>query len=79
MATLPEIAAKAWDNPEGPVVLTTVDTNGVPNTIYVTCVKKISEDKIVVADNKMHKTQANIMAGCSVNLLYITKEKNRRT
>ncbi len=75
MATLPEIAAQAWDNREGPVVLTTVDKKGVPNTIYITCVKKISEDKIVVADNKMHKTQANIMAGCSVNLLYITKEK----
>jgi len=75
LATLPEIAAKAWDNREGPVVLTTVDANGVPNTIYVTCVKKISEDKIVVADNKMHKTQANIMAGCAVSLLYITKEK----
>jgi predicted pyridoxine 5'-phosphate oxidase superfamily flavin-nucleotide-binding protein len=75
LATLPEIAAQAWDNREGPVVLTTVDKKGVPNTIYITCVKKISEDKIVVADNKMHKTQANIMAGCSVNLLYITKEK----
>lgn len=75
MATLPEIAAQAWDNREGPVVLTTVDSNGVPNTIYVTCVKKISGDKIVVADNKMQKTQANILAGCPVNLLYITKEK----
>jgi len=75
LATLPEIAAQAWDNREGPVVLTTVDTKGVPNTIYVTCVRKISGDKIVVADNKMHKTQANIMTGCSASLLYITKEK----
>ena len=75
MATLPEIAAQAWENREGPVVLTTVDSNGVPNTIYVTCVQKISDDKIVVADNKMHKTQANTKAGCHVSLLYITKEK----
>jgi uncharacterized protein len=75
LATLPEIAAQAWDNREGPVVLTTVDAKGVPNTIYVTCVKKVSKDKIAVADNKMHKSQANIMAGCAVNLLYITKEK----
>jgi predicted pyridoxine 5'-phosphate oxidase superfamily flavin-nucleotide-binding protein len=75
MATLPEIASQAWENREGPVVLTTVDSNGIPNTIYVTCVKKISDSKIVVADNKMHKTQANIKAGCAVSLLYITSEK----
>ena len=74
MATLPENATQAWENREGPVVLTTVDAQGVPNTIYVTCVKKIAEDKIVVADNKMDKTQANLKAGCTVNLLYITKD-----
>ena len=55
--------------------MTTVDAGGIPNTIYVTCVKKIADDKIVVADNKMHKTQANVLAGCPVTLLYITKEK----
>jgi len=75
LATLPEIAALAWENREGPVVLTTVDSNGIPNTIYATCVKKVSDDKIVVADNYMQKTQANIKAGCTVSLLYITKEK----
>jgi predicted pyridoxine 5'-phosphate oxidase superfamily flavin-nucleotide-binding protein len=75
LAKLPEIASQAWENREGPVVLTTVDSNGSPNTIYVTCVKKISDSKIVVADNKMHKTRANIKAGCPVSLLYITAEK----
>ena len=75
MATLPEIAIQAWESREGPVVLTTVDSSGIPNTIYVTCVKKISDSKIVVADNKMHKTRANIKAGCTVSLLYITSEK----
>lgn len=75
MATLPEIAIQAWENREGPVILTTVDSNGIPNTIYATCVKKISDSQIVVADNKMHKTQANIKAGCPVSLLYITSEK----
>ncbi len=75
MATLPEIAAQAWENREGPVILSTVDSNGIPNTIYVTCVKKISDSKIVVADNKMHKTRANIKAGSAVGLLYITSEK----
>ena len=38
-------------------------------------IKKISDNQIVVANNKMHKTQANILAGCKVSLLYITKDK----
>jgi len=75
LAALPEIAVQAWENREGPVVLSTVDASGIPNTIYVTCVKKISDSKIVVADNKMHKTRANIKTGCAVSLLYITGEK----
>ena len=75
MANLPEAAAKAWENREGPVIMTTVDSKGMPNTIYVTCVNKYSNDQIVVADNKMHKTRANIKAGSPVTLLYITKNK----
>ena len=75
MSKLPEIASQAWENREGAAVLTTVDSNGIPNSIYVSCVKKISDDKIVVADNYMNKTRANIMAGSSASLLYITKEK----
>lgn len=75
MATLPEIAIQAWENREGPVVLTTVDAAGFPNSIYVTCVRKVADDQIVVADNKMNKTRANLKAGSRVSLLYITPEK----
>ena len=71
MTKIPEIAVQAWENREGPVVLTTVDSKGTPNSIYVTCVRKISDEEIVVADNKMHKTRVNIMAGSPVTLLYI--------
>jgi len=75
MAILPEAATEAWKNREDPVVMTTVDSSGNPNTIYVTCVKKVSNDQIVVADNKMHKTRTNVKTGGPVSLLYITKEK----
>lgn len=75
MAKLPESAIQAWEQREGPVVFTTVDSKGVPNAVYVTCVKRVSEEEMVVADNKMSKTRANIMAGCTASLLYITKEK----
>ncbi|MFH1490060.1 MAG: pyridoxamine 5'-phosphate oxidase family protein [Pseudomonadota bacterium] len=75
MAKLPEAALKAWDEHEGPAVFTTVDREGLPNTIYVTWVKVITEDKMVVADNKFSKTRANILAGTKASILYITKER----
>jgi predicted pyridoxine 5'-phosphate oxidase superfamily flavin-nucleotide-binding protein len=76
MAKLPDAAAQAWENRKGPAVLTTVDSKGIPNTIYVSCVKKISDDQIVIADNRMNKTRANILAGGTASLLYPDGEKN---
>ncbi len=74
MPALPEIVSKAWDDRNGPVVLTTVDADGAPNTIYASCVTKFSEDKLVVADNFFSKTRANIQAGGGGALLFITNE-----
>ena len=74
LAALPEAVSKAWENREGPVVLTTVDAEGNPNAIYATCVRKLSNDTLVVADNFFNKTRANILAGGKGSLLFITKE-----
>ncbi len=74
MTVLPEVVTKAWENREGPIVLTTVDKNGIPNAIYATCVKKTAPDTVVVADNFFNKTKANILSGSSGSLLFITKE-----
>ena len=75
MASLPTLVSKAWDNRKGPVVLTTVDKEGIPNAIYATCVKKYSEDTLVVADNYFHKTRDNIFSGSKGSLLFITEDK----
>ncbi len=75
MAALPETVSKAWDNREGPVVLATVDANGLPNAIYVTCVKKFDDDKLAIADNYFSKTRANIQARSKGAILFITKEE----
>ena len=75
MASLPPLVSKAWDNRKGPVVLTTVDKEGVPNAIYATCVKKYSEDALVVADNYFHKTRNNIFSGSKGSLLFITEDR----
>jgi len=74
MTFLPETVSQAWEQREGPVVLTTVDSEGTPNAIYATCVSKFSEHTLVVADNFFNKTRANILAGSRASLLFITKE-----
>ena len=51
MATLPEKVIKAWEDREGPIILSTVNGDGIPNAIYATCVSKFREDTIVVANN----------------------------
>ncbi len=75
MAALPEKVSKAWDNRVGPVILSTVNRDGVPNAIYATCVSKFSEDTIVVANNYFSKTLENILAGSKGSILFITKEE----
>lgn len=74
MSALPDNVSKAWDDRDGPLVFTTVDGYGKPNSIYATCVKKFSEDKLVVADNYFSKTRANILTGSKGAILFITKD-----
>jgi len=73
MPSLPESMNTAWENRQKPFIFTTVNANGTPNSIYVTCVKWY-DDKIVVADNKFKKTKSNIISGSKGAFLFITKE-----
>ncbi len=57
IAKLTEEVSMAWDNRKGPVVFSTVETNGNPNTIYETCVSKFDEETIVIVDNYFDKTR----------------------
>jgi uncharacterized protein len=74
MPDLPDTVNKAWDDRNGPVVLTTVDEKGVPNSIYATCVSKHANDLLVVADNYFDKTRRNILRGGIGSILFITKD-----
>ena len=76
MPVLPELVSKEWENKEDAVVLTTVDQNGCPNSIYATCVAKNGEDKIVIANNYFDKTMKNISSGSKGSILFITKKGN---
>jgi wyosine [tRNA(Phe)-imidazoG37] synthetase (radical SAM superfamily)/DNA-binding transcriptional ArsR family regulator len=55
-----EVLQEAWSRREGPAVFSTADERGVPNAIYCTFVKLLTDGRIVVADNYFHKTRENI-------------------
>jgi len=64
----------AWENREGPAVMTTVDANATANSIYVGEIRLDPEIGFIVADNYFHKTRANIENGSAGVILFITKE-----
>lgn len=74
MAQLPEEVRAAWEKREGPIVLITVNEQGVPNGIYATCVSMFDEETLVVADNYFDKTRSNLLSGSRGSLLFITAE-----
>jgi len=74
MSKLPEVVISAWAERNGPLVLSTVDAQGVPNSIYATCVSKYADDTLVVADNYFDKTKQNILLGGKGAILFITHD-----
>jgi len=75
MAKLPKSVIEAWEQHEGPIVLTTVNKENVPNAIYATCVSLFDKETLVVADNYFDKTRQNIFAGSKGTILFITPDK----
>ena len=72
---LPQEVISAWNEREGPLVVTTVDVSGVPNTVYASIVKMAADGRISVADNYFDKTLSNIRNGCVIAILFITKNR----
>ncbi|NLE41697.1 MAG: pyridoxamine 5'-phosphate oxidase family protein [Lentisphaerae bacterium] len=73
MSTLPESIRNAWNDRNGPVVVGTVDENGLPNLIYATCVGTFGDDRLVVADNYFNKTRHNAALGGQGSILFMDK------
>ncbi len=57
MAKLPSPVLDAWKKRSDPAILATVDTEGVPNAIYVTYVRIVDDEMVIVADNYFDKTK----------------------
>lgn len=58
----------------GPIVFSTVDAYGIPNSIYVTCVSIYDPETIVIANNYFNKTLKNILNGSKGSILFLTEE-----
>lgn len=73
MKTIPENVKQAWENREGPVILTTINKNKVPNSIYATCVSIYQGNRIIIADNYFQKTRQNIQEKKKAAVLFMDK------
>ena len=74
MKSIPEKVIAAWNSRQEAIVFSTVDKNGMPNSIYATCTSNFNDSMFVIADNFFHKTRENILAGSKASILFITKE-----
>lgn len=70
---LPEEVSNGWEMREGPLVFSTVDSSGMPNSIYASMVHRIHDGRIAVADNYFNKTENNIGCNTKGSVLFITK------
>jgi len=74
MKELPKQVLDAWTKKEGPVVFTTVSSNSIPNSIYVTCVAIFNTQSFVIANNYFVKTKLYIESNNTASVLFITVE-----
>jgi predicted pyridoxine 5'-phosphate oxidase superfamily flavin-nucleotide-binding protein len=75
MSTLPKAFLDAWDKREPRMIFTTVSISGEPNSVWVLCVNKLDDKRILIANNFFSKTLENIRSGSRGSLLMIAPER----
>jgi|TARA_B110000908_G_C10010346_1_gene338259 predicted pyridoxine 5'-phosphate oxidase superfamily flavin-nucleotide-binding protein len=75
MSALPQAFLDAWDQHEPRMILTTVNKASEPNAVWVLCVNKLDDKRILIANNFFNKTLENILAGSHGSLLMIAPER----
>jgi uncharacterized protein len=63
-----------WDNKNGAVIFSTLSKEGIPNSIYATCVSMYGENKVLIANNYFDKTIKNILSDSKGTVLFMTKD-----
>ena len=75
MSALPQAFLDAWEQREARMIFTTVSPTGEPNSVWVLCVNKLDDHRILIANNFFNKTLENILAGSPGSLLMIAPER----
>jgi len=75
MSSLPQAFLDAWDQREPRMILTTVNQASEPNAVWVLCVNKLDDKRILIANNFFNKTLENILTGSHGSLLMIAPER----
>jgi predicted pyridoxine 5'-phosphate oxidase superfamily flavin-nucleotide-binding protein len=75
MSSLPQAFLDAWDHREPRMILTTVNQASEPNAVWVLCVNKLDDKRILIANNFFNKTLENILTGSHGSLLMIAPER----
>lgn len=72
---LPEEVSSAWELREGPLVFSTADSSGMPNSIYASMVHRMHDGCIAIVDNYFNKTEGNICCNTKGSVLFITNAR----
>lgn len=75
MARLNQRVRNAWDNKEAKLAFATADREGTPNVVWVSCVRNIDDERLLIVNNYFHKTLENTLSGSSGSLLFIAPER----
>ena len=73
MSKLPEKVLELWPLRSTPPVLTTVNSKGIPNSVYVTNITLQDDEFIAIADGAFSKTRENILGGSPGSFLFLTE------
>ena len=60
MVKLPKIVKDAIDN-QDVFPVATCSKDGIPNVVYIGCLKVIDDQTVLIADNYLNKTRENIL------------------
>ena len=70
--TIPASFWQAFEQRNGPCILSTTDADGTPNSIYVGVLRREGQ-QIVIVDSAFDKTRANLLRGSGCSLLFLTE------
>ncbi len=75
MAKFTQRVCDAWENKEEKLVFATVGRDGNPNVVWVSCVRRLDNERLLIVNNYFHKTLENILSGSAGSLLFIAPER----